>query len=75
MLHIPVAPAFRPEVCSRSGVVTVGAKTLTPGRGELQNAVLRGLRTRREVTDSDGRPSLGLLAFQPGMCELQGIQE
>ena len=56
-------------------MVTVGAKTLTPGRGELQNAVLRGLRTRREVTGSDGRPSLGLLAFQPGMYELQGIQE
>jgi len=43
-LPIPVAHAFRPEVCSPSGVVPVGAKTLTPGRGELQNAALRGIR-------------------------------
>jgi len=35
--HIPVAQAFRPEVCSCCGVVAVEAKTLTSGRGELQN--------------------------------------
>jgi hypothetical protein len=35
--HIPVAQAFRPELRSRRRVVAVGAKTLTPGRGELQN--------------------------------------
>jgi hypothetical protein len=39
--HIPVAQAFRLEVCSCCGVVTVGAKTLTPARGELQNPLAR----------------------------------
>ena len=34
-----VAQAFRLEVCSCCGVVTVGAKTLTPGIGELQNSL------------------------------------
>ncbi len=41
--YIPVAQAFRPEDCSRCGVVAVRAKTLTPGKGELQN--LAGART------------------------------
>lgn len=35
--HIPVAQAFRTEACSCCGVDAVEAKTLTPGRGELQN--------------------------------------
>jgi hypothetical protein len=68
VVNIPVAQAFRPEVYSRSGAVTVGAKPLTPGR--------KGASYRlRRCTGSGCRPSLGLLAFQPGMCELQGIQE
>ena len=60
-LQIPLAQAFRTEVCLRSGVVTVGAKTLTPGRGEQQNAALRGLR--QKGTDGQRLPPrrLGLL--------------
>ena len=31
--HIPVAQAFRPEVCSGRGMIAVGAKNLTPQVG------------------------------------------
>jgi len=31
--HIPVAQAFRPEVCSGRGMIAVGAKNLAPQVG------------------------------------------
>jgi hypothetical protein len=55
-LHFPVAQAFRPEVCSRSGVVTVGGKTRTPWKGRATECGGAWAPGRREVTGSGFLP-------------------
>jgi hypothetical protein len=68
--HIPVAQTLRPGVCSCCGVVVVGAKTLTPGRGELQNPsahVARKLPACRRVLPA---PDISLLMGRESFAKI-----